>query len=186
MTDNKEGEQPRAELVRHASIEEIEAARDRVLAMQAKTRRDRVYAVIDGERAYQEDQRGNAARHVDRPASARVMSPGEFLLCMEHYLEIARATWTKGTTGGVECLDPVRKVTALGVAMMEAYGAPPRAGYEPPSIGADFLRNSPISKAAAAAAGPDRKVGMSAALGATYGKAEPLLRYDDKGEPDFE
>lgn len=90
------------------------------------TERTTVYAVIDGERAYQDAGRGNARRHEGRPE----MSPGEIILCMEKLLADARDAWYK-PNGGVACLDPIRKVTALGVKAMELYGAPPREGFEP-------------------------------------------------------
>ncbi len=85
------------------------------------TPRNEVYAVIDGERDYQDAQRGNAKRHEGQPP----MTPGEYLLCMEHLLSQARATWYR-PDGGVACLDEVRKITALGVSCMELHGAPRR------------------------------------------------------------
>lgn len=83
--------------------------------------REKVYSVIDGERDYQEAQKGNAKRHEGQPK----MTPGEFILCMEKLLADARTAWY-APDGGVACLDPLRKVTALGVACMELHGAPPR------------------------------------------------------------
>lgn len=80
-----------------------------------------VYAVIDGERNYQDAQRGNAKRHEGQPP----MTPGEYLLCMEKCLHDAREAWYK-PDGGKACLDFVRKTTALGVACMELHGAPER------------------------------------------------------------
>lgn len=80
-----------------------------------------VYNVIDGERAYQNEQRGNAKRHEDQPA----MTPGEYILCMEKCLADARDAWYK-PDGGVACMQHIRKVSALGVAAMELHGAPPR------------------------------------------------------------
>lgn len=81
--------------------------------------RDHVYDVIDGERRYQIEQRGNAKRHEGQPE----MTPGEYLLCMEKCLADARAAWY-APNGGEACLEHVRKVTALGVACMEIHGAP--------------------------------------------------------------
>jgi hypothetical protein len=80
-----------------------------------------VYNVIDGERQYQDDQRGNALRHEGQPA----MTPGEYILCMEKCLADARSAWY-APDGGVKSMEHVRKVTALGVAAMELHGAPPR------------------------------------------------------------
>lgn len=81
-----------------------------------------VYDVIDGERAYQDRGAGNAKRHENQPP---VMTPGEYLLCMEEVFEQARAAWYK-PDGSRVCLESVRKIAALGVACMEHHGAPPR------------------------------------------------------------
>lgn len=88
------------------------------------TTREEVYAVIDGERDYQDAGKGNAARHGDVPAN---MTPGEYILCMEKCLNDARNTWyAPEPQGGRASLEFIRKVTALGVAAMELYGAPNR------------------------------------------------------------
>lgn len=93
--------------------------------------RDIVYAVIDGERQYQDDQQGNAKAHENRIGGPeKPMDTGSFLLCMEKCLADAREAWYK-PDGGTTCLPFVRKVAALAVATMEHYGAPPRQGYEP-------------------------------------------------------
>jgi hypothetical protein len=86
-----------------------------------KHTRIQVYNVIDGERDYQDAQRGNAKRHEDQPP----MTPGEHILCMQHLLQVARETWYK-PDGGTACLEHIRKATALGVQCMERWGAPPR------------------------------------------------------------
>lgn len=83
--------------------------------------RELVYAAVDSERDYQDAGKGNAQRHPDFPE----MTPGEHLLCMEECLKQAREAWYK-PNGSTACLDYVRKVTALGVACMEHYGAPVR------------------------------------------------------------
>ena len=85
------------------------------------TPRADVYAVIDGEREYQDAQKGNAKRHEGQPP----MTPGEHLLCMEKCLADARDAWYK-PDGGTNCLPYIRKVVALGVQCMERYGAPRR------------------------------------------------------------
>ncbi len=87
-------------------------------------RRNEVFDAIHSERAYQDAGKGNALRHENMPA----MTPGEYILCMERCLNAARETWYR-PDGGVKCLEDVRKVTALGVAMMELYGAPQRASF---------------------------------------------------------
>jgi hypothetical protein len=86
-----------------------------------KHTRAEVYDVIDGERAYQDAQQGNAKRHEGQPP----MTPGEHLLCMEELLKVARETWYK-PDGGQTCLHHVRKAVAVGVQCMERHGAPPR------------------------------------------------------------
>lgn len=83
--------------------------------------RNAVYYAIDGERDYQDAQKGNARRHEGQPE----MTPGEIILCMEKCLSDAREAWYK-PDGGTACLPFVRKVTALGVFAMELYGAPRR------------------------------------------------------------
>ena len=85
------------------------------------TTRLKAYSAVDSERNYQDAGRGNAKRHEDMPE----MTPGEFLLCREHCLATARASWYK-PDGSVACLDHVRKITALGVQCMEIHGAPHR------------------------------------------------------------
>jgi hypothetical protein len=86
--------------------------------------RQEVYSAIDGERAYQDAGKGNAQRHDGMPE----MTPGEILLCMEKLMNDAREVWYS-PDGGVNCLPYVRKVTAMGVKLMEHYGAPRREGF---------------------------------------------------------
>lgn len=84
------------------------------------TRHD-VFHALNTERDYQDAGKGNAKRHQGMPE----MTPGEYILCMERCLNAAREAWYK-PDGGAFCLEDIRKVTALGVACMELYGAPPR------------------------------------------------------------
>lgn len=81
-----------------------------------------VYRAIDTERTYQDKGLGNAQRHENMPPALTV---GEGILCMEECLAHARTAWY-GPTGGTDCLPFIRKVAALGVQMMERYGAPER------------------------------------------------------------
>lgn len=92
-----------------------------IVSKLQEERRAAAYTAIDTERDYQDAQRGNAKRHEGMPA----MTPGEYILCMEKCLADARLAWY-GPGGGVECLQHLRKVSALGVAAMELYGAPKR------------------------------------------------------------
>lgn len=81
--------------------------------------RKEVYAVVDGERAYQQDRWG---------AHGQEHSPLEFLAYMRDYTEEAMHLCSRGSDEDVAytVLSIVRKVTALGVACMERHGAPPR------------------------------------------------------------
>jgi len=89
--------------------------------LEYKVSRAEVYNVVDGERIYQRNGRGNALRHTDQPP----MTTGEYILCMEETLKQAREAWYK-PDGDQQCLHAIRKTTALGVAAMEIHGAPPR------------------------------------------------------------
>lgn len=90
--------------------------------MQAS--RAEVFSAIDGERAYQDEGRGNAKRHEGSP----VMNPGECILCLEHLVVEARNAWYK-PDGGKACLPHIRKLAAVAVQCMENYGAPEREGF---------------------------------------------------------
>lgn len=97
-----------------------------------KATRTEVYGALDGERDYQDAGAGNARRHAGMPP----MTPGEFILCMEHCLAEARRVWYS-PDGGQACLEHLRKVSALGVQAMELHGCPHRSGF---SSAADFRR----------------------------------------------
>lgn len=89
------------------------------------TERSEVYAAIDSERDYQEMR---IVRDGSTASPESPHTPEEYLLYMEHYMGLARAT--ASTVWGPACkpaiLDAMRKVIALGVACMEAHGAPHR------------------------------------------------------------
>jgi hypothetical protein len=78
--------------------------------------REQVYGCIDNERDYQE-----AKKEADH---GRDHTVEEFLLYISHYTDEARRVASK--TWGPACkpltLDVIRKITALGVACMEANG----------------------------------------------------------------
>lgn len=86
------------------------------------TRAD-VYAVLDGERDYQ-DARWGGTLSGERPGDGS-RSVDEFVLYMEGYMReavhLASHSADKNTT-----LDVLRKVVALGVACFEQHGVPPR------------------------------------------------------------
>jgi hypothetical protein len=93
-----------------------------------KASRKEVYLALDSERAYQ------AIRwNRDTTATGGVHeSLGDWLMYMDDYL--AEAKHVLSRAGEPEATDKalhiLRKVTALGVAAMEALGAPQREGYE--------------------------------------------------------
>lgn len=84
-----------------------------------------VVASLASERAYQE------MRKV-RDSGAPEHSVEDFILFMEDYLHEARhvASRTWGPDAKGKTLEILRKVTGLGVACMEAHGAPQREGFE--------------------------------------------------------
>lgn len=86
--------------------------------------RDDVYAVIDGERDYQNET---------WPASERTLAPGEFLYLLEEYLTKARAGWSKEEAGVTVALNAFRKIAGIAVRAMEMHGAVPREYHIPES-----------------------------------------------------
>ncbi|KKL83573.1 hypothetical protein LCGC14_1973410 [marine sediment metagenome] len=94
------------------------------MSQRGATPREKVYTIIDGERNYQKSRWGD-----DQETEIN-----SFILYMEHHLQRAREVASTQTNGnnspgatGESSLDCIRKVTALGVACMEANGAPTRA-----------------------------------------------------------
>jgi hypothetical protein len=85
--------------------------------------RSEVYYAVDTERAYQEAQKGNAARHTGAPA---VMPVGEYLTYIRKCLRDAEEAAYRGSNGNIQALPFVRKIAALSVGCMENHGAPPR------------------------------------------------------------
>ena len=83
--------------------------------------RDDVYRVIDGERAYQDAQRGTAK--TDRPLPHPVAAE---LLMLERYIGHARTAWVDNP-GDLDALHQVRKVAAIAVRCLEVHGAPKRS-----------------------------------------------------------
>ena len=94
------------------------------MSERGTTPREKVYKIIDSERDYQKKRWGG-----DQETQIN-----SFILYMEHHLQRAREVASTQTNGnnnpgatGESSLDCIRKVTALGVACMEANGAPKRA-----------------------------------------------------------
>lgn len=85
--------------------------------------RDYVYAVIDGERDYQDEKWND-----ETTTTGGKHTVPEFVLFMEHYLQEARRHLSTQASPDADLmgLDFVRKVTALGVVCMEQNGAVPR------------------------------------------------------------
>lgn len=101
-----------------------------------KSTREEVFDVLSAERDYQQFLR-NAADGTP-PTTEEYKSIEQLLLYMADYLQEAShsisRTW--GPTGDQKALHAVRKVTALGVAMMEIHGAVRRVCITPhPEIG---------------------------------------------------
>lgn len=91
--------------------------------------RQQAYDIIDSERAYQEmriQRDGSTSLPPGQPHT-----PEEFILYMEHYLQLARETASTvwGSEAKKKTMDVLRKVTALGVAAIEANGCPRREGF---------------------------------------------------------
>lgn len=80
-----------------------------------------VYAIIDGERDYQDSLASTSETGGEHTVT-------EFLLYMDDYVlqakRIAATTW--GPDAKTKTLNVIRKITALGVACMEQNGAVPR------------------------------------------------------------
>ena len=91
------------------------------------TPREEVYAAIDGEREYQLE-----AWNAHTTESGGKHSVSEFILYLEHYIQLARVeASTKADPESREAaLHVIRKVAGLAVACMEQNGAPEREGFE--------------------------------------------------------
>lgn len=84
--------------------------------------REEVYALIDGEREYQE----NLGRVRKEPGEQRrVLEMGEYITMLSHYVTEAQKEWTTKSKGG-DTPAIMRKVAAIAVRFMENHGAPPR------------------------------------------------------------
>ncbi|MCI0351536.1 MAG: hypothetical protein L0Z53_19100 [Acidobacteriales bacterium] len=84
--------------------------------------RAEVYKLIDGERDYQDANKGNA-----RSDLARSYSVAEWLNMIATYLRKAQDAWSGPHPEGIDLAKHnVRKIAALAVVCMEQNGAPPR------------------------------------------------------------
>jgi hypothetical protein len=83
-----------------------------------------VYALIDGERAYQDSLGPDRKRDVGPEIT---LTQAEFLTLINHYLRKAEDAWVTAPGGYVEASQAhVRKIAAICVASMEKWGAPAR------------------------------------------------------------
>lgn len=87
--------------------------------MENKATRSEVYAVIDGEREYQEIVVGN------KYGVGKIHPVAAEILMIETYAARARVVWTDNK-GDEAALAMVRKVAALAVRCLEHHGAPAR------------------------------------------------------------
>lgn len=87
--------------------------------------RKEVYAAIDSERDYQDRMAGNSARfNIDDNRDQ-----GSLILLMEHYMQKLREAHAgPNSLGSYTVTDQARKVTALGVMLMERQGVQKREG----------------------------------------------------------
>lgn len=90
-----------------------------------KATREQVYAVVDGERDYQDAMR--SAAHGD-PSETEVKTLEQMAYYVEDYLRQIKTQLTRhwGPDAYVEPLHGFRKIAALAVAAMEMHGAPAR------------------------------------------------------------
>jgi hypothetical protein len=99
-----------------------------------KLTRAEAFSILDSERDYQEmriQRDGSTALPSANAVVDHFHTPEEFLLYMEHYLQEARTTASTvwGPEAKAQVMDKLRKVTALGVAAIEANGCPRRQGF---------------------------------------------------------
>jgi len=83
--------------------------------------REKVYSILDGERAYQNTVRKDNENETRQDEEKSV---ADFILYMEYTLNKAKEAIY--TLNEEEALSLIRKATALGVATGEAFGFPER------------------------------------------------------------
>jgi hypothetical protein len=90
----------------------------------SKVSRADVYAVIDGERDYQ-DAKWPKEKVSDRPIATEP-TVGESVVLLQQYVTMAIEQWTS-QVGDQAALHQIRKIAAIAVRCMEYHGALPRA-----------------------------------------------------------
>lgn len=102
-----------------------------------KATRAAVYAAIDSERAYQEMRIARDGTTGTTGNAEHAHEHESYILYMDDYMRelkhVTSHTWGPGAIPA--SMNVLRKVVALGVACMEAHGAPQRAGFEQPLPG---------------------------------------------------
>lgn len=87
--------------------------------------RDKAYALIDGERAYQDAQAKGDATHNPRwEHGSKPTVEGE-ILTLEDYMMDMRRAWTRNK-GSEAAMDVMRKIAGIATRAIENHGAPPR------------------------------------------------------------
>lgn len=93
-------------------------------------KRDEVYAIIDGERDYQNNGEGNAAPPTGSGLATNPLSFEGGILVIERIMQRAREEWYK--PDGTENAKPyIRKAAGVAVQLLENFGAPARAEHDP-------------------------------------------------------
>ena len=101
----------------------------------SRTPRDEVYAVIDGERLYQDSL---WTVEEDGQTVPNDLTIGEFILLLEDYVAEARKQWAQEKKPEQRALNVVRKIAAISVNCMEQHGAPERNSLDILSAGVEL------------------------------------------------
>lgn len=89
----------------------------------SKVSRQDVYAVIDGEREYQDQFiETDPSRH---DSSLPSHTTGDYIVMLTTYIREAQDAWTRNG-GDEKALHSLRKIAAISVHCMEDHGAPKR------------------------------------------------------------
>lgn len=93
--------------------------------------RSEVYALIDGERAYQAKVEADPTRCTARECPH---SKGEYLVMLKVYVDRALEKWVSVDDDDPEITGIVRKIAGIAVHCMEDHGAPPRVSRRPSDV----------------------------------------------------
>jgi hypothetical protein len=81
-------------------------------------KREDVYRLIDGERAYQDSLSSNRT-------DGREHTVGEFMIMLQYYMDKAVEAWTMNA-GDAKALNEIRKIAGICVNCMENHWTEPR------------------------------------------------------------